>query len=71
MTKRIMVHDLVTRIGPGFPPDGLALDLPNYKVVPGKGLRLTHVHPSQAGTYSCSLTSSIGVVTALTQGPML
>jgi len=56
-----------TRVGPGFPPDGLLLDLPSYKVVPGKGLRLTHVHPSQAGTYSCSLTSSIGSVSAVSQ----
>ena len=30
-------------------------------------LRLTHVHPSQAGTYSCALTSSIGSVSSLTQ----
>ncbi len=56
-----------TRIGPGFPPEGLLLDLPSYKVVAGKGLRLTHVHPSQAGLYSCSLTSSIGSVSSVTQ----
>ena len=56
-----------TRVGPGFPPEGLILDLPNYKVVSGKGLRLTHVHPSQAGTYCCTLTSSIGSTNALTQ----
>ena len=56
-----------TRQGPGFPPEGLILDLPSYKVINGKGLRLTHVHPSQAGLYSCTLTSSIGTVSSLTQ----
>ena len=40
------------------------LDLPRYKTVAGRGLRLKHVHPSQAGQYKCTASSSVGTVTA-------
>jgi hypothetical protein len=48
------------RIGPGFPPDGVALDLPSFKVMPGKGLHLRHVLPEQDGFYECQAISVVG-----------
>ena len=48
------------RIGPGFPPDGIPLDLPNFKVVPGQGLHLNHVLPNQDGYYECQALSVVG-----------
>ena len=48
------------RVGPGFPIDGVHLDLPNFKVIPGEGLYLKHVLPSQDGFYECQAISVVG-----------
>ena len=48
------------RVGPGFPIDGVPLDLPNFKVVPEEGLFLKHVLPSQDGFYECQAISVVG-----------
>ena len=54
----------------------MVLDLPRFKVIPGKGLRLRHVHPSQGGVYKCTATSAIGSVSAeavvdVHEGPLI
>ena len=53
-------HSRWLRVGPGFPIDGVHLDLPNFKVIPGEGLYLKHVLPSQDGFYECQAISVVG-----------
>ena len=58
------------RVGPGFPIDGVPLDLPDFKALPEGGLFLKHVLPSQDGFYECQAisvvgTNSIGKITDL------
>ena len=55
-----------TRVDPKDPVGSeLLLDSPRFKEVPGRGLRLRHVHPAQAGLYKCTASSSIGTGTHL------
>ena len=48
------------RVGPGFPIDGVPLDLPDFKALPEGGLFLKHVLPSQDGFYECQAISVVG-----------
>ena len=44
--------------------DGAAIDPAKVKVVPGKGLRILNVHPSDEGTYACKAKNAAGSVSA-------
>jgi hypothetical protein len=40
------------------------LDLDKVKLVPGKGLRIESVHPSDEGTYVCEASNLMGTISA-------